>query len=81
MFSRFKNKSIKIIISKQICSVFETQMLYQPFREKLLARLILTALISIVNDVQEVVGTTGSDSQSLFLQSLYLQVYIVFKQR
>lgn len=55
-------------------------MLYQPFKIKLLARLIVTALISIVNDVQEVVRTTGSDRQTLFLQFLYLQVDIVFKQ-
>lgn len=55
-------------------------MLYQPFKLKLLARLILTALISIVNDVQEVMRVTGSDRQTLFLQFLYWQVYIVFKQ-
>lgn len=55
-------------------------MLFQPFKVKLLARLILTALISIVNDLQEVVRTTGSDRQTLFLQFLYLQVYTVFKQ-
>lgn len=60
--------------------MFETQMLYQPFKVKLLARLIPTALISIDNDVQELVRTTGSDRQTLFLQFLYLQVYIVFKQ-
>lgn len=56
------------------------QTLYQPFKVKLLARLILTALISIASDVQEVVRTTGSDRQTPFFQSLYLQVYTVFKQ-
>lgn len=58
----------------------EMQMLYQPFKVKLLARLILTALISIVSDVQEVIKNTGSDRQTPFFQSLYLQVYILFKQ-
>lgn len=48
-------------------------MLYQLFKEKLLARLILTALISIVSDVQEVIRTTGSDRQTpvLVLARLY----------
>lgn len=60
--------------------MFETQMLQQPFKVKLLARLILTALIFTVDDVQEVLRTTGSDRQTLYLQLSYLQVYIVFKQ-
>lgn len=41
----------------------------------------MTALISIVNDVQEVVRTAGSDKQTLFLQFFYFQVDIVFKQK
>lgn len=49
--------------------MFETQMLYQPFKVKLLARLIPTALISIDNDVQELVITTGSDRQTHFSNS------------
>jgi len=55
-------------------------MLYQPFKLKLLASPILTAVISVVSDVQEVVRTAGSDGQTLSLQFLYLQVYTVFKQ-